>query len=90
MMQAILDGDHDADFNNIRNAIKIRQTSIGRGVNLGDNVTLTNISPKYLDGVTGTVTSKSRETIGVRINDWHDTGRYSKNIKARPAQIKPS
>ena len=76
------------DVNDIWNAAKQRtrmlsaqRTAVASAAfKVGDRVRTTNIRPKYLDGVTGTIQGKRGTKFTVALDAGFDTGRFSQTV----------
>ena len=94
---AILDGTFDDHLDDIRGALKERQTIKARTsfftFKTGDKATLTNLRPKYLVGAPVTVVSKKQTRIAVVIDaEWlsrHPECRFRGEITAKPDMLNP-
>ncbi len=80
---AIVSGAYDKDFNRIEDAIKIRKLATRANLSVGTKVTLTNISPKYMVGLTGTITGKLKTTATVALDRPELAGRFSQGSIVR-------
>ena len=89
MLTDIMSGKFDNDLDSITKAVSVRQGIIVKSLSVGSRVRLTNVSPKYLDGVTGVITAKVGDKISVEIDSWCDTGRYSRKMTAKPSMLRP-
>lgn len=80
VLSAIAGGASDGKTDDLYRAIKARVKVVGdinaSSIDIGDRVRLTNISPKYLNGLPGTVLTRGNGRFDIKIDEGHDTGRY--------------
>ena len=90
VVQAIMNGELDDDFDSIHDAIRSRRQSVNvikrSSMNVGDEVEIHDCRPKYLNGKRGIVTDFTPTKIVV---DLHaPAGRFHKNIVCEAAMLK--
>lgn len=78
VIAAIVNGEVDDSLDRIRQAIKDRENTIASvalyTLDVGDRVRLKGLSPKYLNGLTGTIVSRPRgnsKRFGVKLDTPH-------------------
>lgn len=82
LVDEILGGQHDQHLDAITEAASTRRKVLARvramSIDIGDTVRTTNVRPKYLSGIRGTIVSKSDKSFRIEL----DTNELSR-VKAK-------
>ncbi len=91
LVQAVLQGEADDDFNAVNAALRKRQSYLAdiqaSAFSEGTRVQLANLRPKYLIGLTGTVLRKEGQKFVVELDAGQDTRRYDSILRVKPTML---
>lgn len=90
IVESIVAGEYDGDFDRFRDAMKLRGELLGRmkviDLKVGDRVRFnSHARPKYLQGLEGVVKKKNQASVVVKIEG--DAGKFTGSTPRCPIQI---